>query len=115
MKQSRKQLEELAKVKGVTLLQAAPQPAAVVAQPAPGWFADHMPAAAQLLADMKAQLPPEVWKAAMGNLRAGKGYVVDQGARLAIGSPPPEQYERGKSDVRNGFTVVRVTAKVHRP
>lgn len=101
--------EELAKRKGVQLAKApAPPPPA----PAPlpdTWFARNMPAVAQLLADMKAQLPPELWKEAIDRMRKGGGYAVDLRAGLAIGGPPLEVWRRGKVAEREGFPVMRVT------
>lgn len=110
MKKQEKPLsaEELAKKRGVALVQGpddAPAPGVV---PSGSWFGEHMPAVAQTLADMKAWLPEELWKEAAANLRAGRGYAVDLGTGLAIGSPPAAVWKRGKSAERQGFTVTRV-------
>jgi hypothetical protein len=111
----RKQVEELAKKLGVSLAAAAGSPPAPAATPAPvastGFMAKPMPVAAAMMADLKAQLDPEIWKGAMDNLKRGAGYVIDHSTRIAVGSPPVDLYERGRVEKRDGFTIMRVRLK----
>lgn len=105
----RRAAEELARSKGVALAPtAAPAPPPVGQVRQDSWVAKVMPAGAQLMADLKAQLPPDLWAAAMDNMKAGRGYVVDFTTRIGIGGPPVDRFERGKTDKRDGFPVLRV-------
>jgi hypothetical protein len=110
----RKAVEELAKKRGVVLVAPTVTPApAIDRDPAParpGWMARVMPVAAPMMAEIKAQLG-EFWPAVEANLRRGAGYVVDETTRIAIGSPPVMEWERGKVESRDGFTSMRVRRK----
>jgi len=110
--EQRKELEQLARRKGVVLAPApapasAPTSGAATAK-STGWLANVMPAGAQLMADLKAQLPPEIYAAALDELKRGAGYVVDRSTWIAVGAPPLDQYQRGRVEQRAGLTVMRV-------
>lgn len=109
--ESRKELEELARLKGVVLASPAPPVAPAAgdrgAPKSKGFLARAMPNAADLMADMKQQLGP-FYPAALANLQRGAGYLVDEETRLAVGQPPIDEYQRGKVDEREGWTVMRV-------
>jgi hypothetical protein len=106
----RRAVEELAKKRGVVLAGMAPAVAPPTVEPtqSTGWMARLMPVAAPMMAELKAQLPPEIWKGAMDMLRRGGGYVIDESTNLAMGRPPVDLWQRGKIDTRDGFTVMRV-------
>jgi hypothetical protein len=47
----------------------------------------------------------------LDKLRRGGGYVVDHTTNIAVGSPPVDEYERGRVQLRDGFAVMRVRRK----
>ena len=109
----RKELEELARKRGVVLASPAsapaPQPDAGAVPAKPGWMARAMPVAAPIVAALKAQPQlAEFWPGIEANLRRGAGYVIDETTRIAIGSPPVTEWQRGKIEQRDGFTIMRV-------
>lgn len=104
--------QELAKRLGVSLAAAAAgEPQAAPAPASRGWLAKPMPKAAALMADLKAQLPREIYDGILANLKRGAGYVVDESTNIALGSPPVDLYERGRIEQRQGFTIMRVRRK----
>lgn len=108
--EQRKKAEELARIRGVSLAPSASQRPAPPPAPVPDtWYARNMPGVAQALADMKAQLPPDLWRDAVANLKRGQGYAIEAGTGLAIGNPPRDVYRRGKAAERDGFQVLRVS------
>ena len=108
--EQRKKAEELARIRGVSLAPAVPPRPAPAPAPVPDtWYARNMPGVAQTLADMKAQLPPELWREAVANLKKGQGYAIEASNGLAIGNPPRDVYRRGKAAERDGFQVMRVS------
>lgn len=109
--------EELAKSKGVQLApKDPPTPTPAPAKVPDTWFARNMPGVAQLLADVKAQLPPAIWRDAIAGLKKGQGYAVDIERGLAIGSPPAAEWEQGDAKAeREGFTVSRVRRRAKGP
>jgi hypothetical protein len=80
-----------------------------------GWMYKVMPVAAPMLAELKASLDPEFFAAAMANLKRGAGYVIDESTRIAVGGPPVMEWERGKIEYKDGFTVMRVRRKSEGP
>jgi hypothetical protein len=110
--ETRKQIEEEAKRRGVVLAAAATAAAPVEPVRSTGWLAKVMPHGADLMADLKARLAPEVYAGILDKLRRGGGYVVDLSTNIAVGSPPVDQYVRGRVEHRDGFAVMRVRAKV---
>lgn len=74
-------------------------------------MAKVMPNAAPMMAELKQACGPEIWKGAMDRMRRGGGYVVDLGTNIAMGDPPADQFDRGRIDARDGFTVMRVRPK----
>jgi hypothetical protein len=111
--ETRKQLEYEAKRRGVALVPAAdgatrPGPAAVRST---GWLSKVMPHGADLMASLKAQLDEATYSAVLRNLKRGGGYVVDHSTNIAVGSPPLDQYELGRTETRDGWTVMRVRPK----
>lgn len=108
----RKKVEELAKSRGVSLAPSAGARPAPAPAPVPdSWFARNMPGVAQALADMKAQLPPDLWRDVIANLRKGAGYAIEASNGLAIGAPPMQVWERGKAAERDGFQVMRLSLR----
>lgn len=109
-------VEELAKKRGVVLAAPAPGAPLPLAQPpvSNGWLAKPMPEAAAMMVEVKGWLDPKLYAAAMDNLKRGAGYVVDESTMIALGSPPLHLYERGKTEQRNGFTIMRVKPKIQR-
>lgn len=109
--ETRKQIEEEAKRRGVVLAAPAADAAPSTYVRSSGWLARVMPHGADLMASLKAQLDPEIYAGILDKLRRGGGYVVDLSTNIAVGSPPVDQYERGRVETRDGFTVMRVRAK----
>lgn len=108
----RNRVEEEAKRRGVVL--AAPASDAPAAPPvarSTGWLSNVMPEGAQLMADLKAQLPADLYAGILSNLKRGAGYVVDHSTRIGVGNPPLEEWERGKVQMRDGLAVMRVRPK----
>lgn len=104
-------LEMEAKRRGVTLVRPSNARQAPAPTPTPrGFMARSMPVAAAMMAELRAQIDPKIWKAAMENLKAGRGYVVDETTNIAVGNPPAS-FERGRTEQREGFTIMRVKPK----
>jgi hypothetical protein len=76
-----------------------------------GWLSKVMPHGADLVAGLKAQLDPAIYAGILANLKRSGGYVVDHSTNIAVGSPPLDQYERGRVQMRDGFSVMRVRPK----
>jgi hypothetical protein len=111
--ESRKQIEEEARRRGVVLTSTGQVSAAPASEPvrSTGWLANVMPHGAGLMASLKAQLDPEIYADILRNLKRGGGYVIDHSTNIAVGSPPADQYERGRVQTRDGFAVMRVRPK----
>lgn len=69
-------------------MEAAQKPSPLPTSKA-GWLRSEMPAAADLIDDLRRQLGPEIVQGALDNLKHGRGYIIDQGAGLALGKVPP--------------------------
>jgi hypothetical protein len=110
--ETKRRVEEEAKKRGVVLASTRQaEPAPVVPVQSTGWLAKVMPRGANLVASLKAQLDPEIYAGMLDKLRRGGGYVVDHTTNIAVGSPPVDEYERGRVLVRDGFAVMRVRRK----
>jgi hypothetical protein len=108
-----RQVEEEAKRRGVVLASAArAEPVADQVVQSRGWLAKVMPHGANLMAALKAQLDPDIYAGVLDKMRRGGGYVVDHTTNIAVGSPPLDEYERGRMQTRDGFAVMRVRPKV---
>lgn len=119
MSQARKQIEELAKKRGVSLAPpiaaspagaspAASEPAQAAQSGKVGFLAAHMPEAAAMMRDLRAQIGAQLYRGILDNLKQGRGYVVDHTTRLAVGRPPAQLYELGgKEERRDGYPVRR--------
>lgn len=103
---SKAALEVLARQRGVALA----EPVAVV-EVSRGWLTKTMPAAAQLMMELKAALGPDLYESVLANLRGRQGYVYDPTTGIALGAPPPEMFEMGKAQERDGYEVRRVRQK----
>lgn len=68
-------------------MQAAEKPAPLPTSKA-GWLRAEMPAAADLIDDLRRQLGPEIVQGALDNLKHGRGYIIDHSAGLALGKVP---------------------------
>lgn len=68
-------------------MEAAQKPAPLPTSKA-GWLRADMPAAADLIDDLRRQLGPEIVQGALDNLKRGRGYILDHGAGLALGKVP---------------------------
>lgn len=68
-------------------MEAAQKPAPLPTSKA-GWLRADMPAAADLIDDLRRELGPEIVQGALDNLKRGRGYILDHGAGLALGKVP---------------------------
>jgi hypothetical protein len=107
--EQRKLVEAAARKAGVALAPTSAPTAEPGKAPMPGWMRRAMPAAADMLAELKGSMDPAIWAEAADRLKRGGGYVVDLTTNIAIGSPPVHEWERGRTEVRDdGFTIMRV-------
>jgi hypothetical protein len=79
-----------------------------------GWLSRAMPHGANLMASLKATMDPEIYAGMLDKLRRGSGWVVDHSTNIAVGSPPLDEYERGRVETRDGFAVMRVRLKARK-
>jgi len=84
-------------------MEAATKPAPLPTSKA-GWLRSEMPAAAELIDDLRRQLGNDIVQGALDNLKRGKGYIIDHGAGLALGKVPDTHQVLG----RDGRGVQRV-------
>ena len=92
-------------------MEAAQKPSPLPTKQA-GWLRAEMPAAADLIDDLRRQLGPEIVQGALDNLKRGRGYILDHGAGLALGKVPGTHQVVGK-DARGVQRVVPVQGGDH--
>lgn len=103
-----KALAALAAKRGVVLVRDETAAAVAPAAGGVGWMARLMPDAAGLLRDLRRDLGTNHFNAAIENLKAGHGYVIDEAAGLALGNPPATLYALGRVQDQDGYKVRRV-------
>lgn len=92
-------------------MEAAQKPSLLPTKAA-GWLRTEMPAAADLIDDLRRQLGPEIVQGALDNLKRGRGYILDHDAGLALGKVPDTHQVVGR-DARGVQRVVPVQGGDH--